>query len=343
MYPPQQFAPGDSIKPDGSLGLTYIAGALRQHGYEVRILDACAGDQKYSLDETFFRKVNLPNGLRRIGMSLDQILNEASHYDVIGITSVFTPQTTRVIEVIKGIKSLDPGKFIILGGVNARAQLSRFFESGADVVCLSDAETTILEIGDILRRGQTDLSGVDGIAFKRRGKVIVNPMKGIEADLDKLPFPAWDLLPLERYWEVGRPRGGSFSQQEEYRFASLMTSRGCQYKCLFCHVSEEDDHSIFGNLKKFRVKSHERVLQELRTLKQLGVQQVFFEDDTLLGNKKRAIGIFREVRELGLALRDINGVNVRHLFKKVNGKLKPDIELLEAMVEAGFQELSFPF
>ena len=114
MYPPLQFPPEDSAKPEGSLGLLYLAGTLRQHGYKVDILDACVGNDNYTLEETFFRQIKLPNGLIRIGMSLDQIAREIVPYDVVGITSLFTQQTSRAIEVVKFIKKVDPSKLVIL-------------------------------------------------------------------------------------------------------------------------------------------------------------------------------------------------------------------------------------
>ena len=99
MYSPLHFRPDDTAKPDGSLGLPYLAGALRQHGFEVNILDGCVGNDRYDTKDTFHRKVELPNGLIRIGMSPDDIAREIGPYDVIGITSIFTSQTEVAPEI----------------------------------------------------------------------------------------------------------------------------------------------------------------------------------------------------------------------------------------------------
>ena len=85
-------------------------------------------------------------------------LKEVESYDVVGITSIFTAQTRMVEKVVTSIRQNYPDKLIILGGVNARHQMQRFFNAGTDLICLSEAEETIVEIGDILRSGKKDFS-----------------------------------------------------------------------------------------------------------------------------------------------------------------------------------------
>ena len=69
----------------------------------------------------------------------------------------------------------------------------------------------------------------------RKGK----PATDIIWDLDELPIPAWDLLPNDRYWEIGRPHGGHFNDDEEIKYASMMTSLGWPFHCSYCHISGE--------------------------------------------------------------------------------------------------------
>lgn len=343
MYAPQHFTPEDSAKPDGSLGLLYLAGTLRQNGYAIDILDACVGNDRYTLEQSFLRSEVLPNGLIRIGMSVEDIAREVAPYDVVGISSIFTPQTSRVVEAVRCIKQSYPEKLIILGGVNARHQQRRFLDAGADLICLSEAESTILEIGDVLRRGSADFSAIPGIAFRRDGRIVQTPAADVEQDLDKLALPAWDLSPLDRYWKIARPHGGGFRSDRSTRYASIMTSRGCPFRCQFCHISQEGSDSPSGNLRRLRLKSQARVLQEVDILKDLGIQYLFIEDDSLLAKKERAMTIFREITKRKLTLSDVNGVNISHLCKREGSKLVADQHLLETMAEAGFTELSLPF
>jgi radical SAM superfamily enzyme YgiQ (UPF0313 family) len=152
-------------------------------------------------------------------------------------------------------------------------------------------------------------------------------------------MPAWDLLPNERYWTVGRPHGGHFDQVETFRYASMMTSMGCVFSCKFCHISGETEDSDSGAIGRFRIKSDERVIAELETLKELGVRQIFLEDDSLFGRKKRMVRILKKIKGLGFDILDVNGVNIIHLLKNY----QTDMEVLEGLVDAGFKELSLPF
>src|SRR3989344_1865447 len=150
MYAPQRFNLSlGAVKPEASLGNLYLAAALRDAGFQVNILDCCLGNERYSLEQSFYRQTPLPNGMVRIGLSPDAIIKEVADYDVIGISSIFTPQTYMVEELVKSISHAYPDKLIIMGGINARTQLKRFFDAGAHLICLSEAERTIVRIGDI--------------------------------------------------------------------------------------------------------------------------------------------------------------------------------------------------
>ena len=343
MYSPQQFNPKfGAVKPEGSLGILYLAGALRDHDYDVTILDCCVGNDQYSVEETFYRQTNLPNGMIRIGLSSEEIVREVRDYDIIGISSIFTAQTTMVRETVQAIATAYPKKIILLGGVNARSQIPLFLDAGAKIICTSEAERTIVEVGEVLRSGNQDFSHILGIAYRQDDQVKITPPAFVEQNLDELPYPAWNLAPLNRYWKIARPHGGGFSTENPVAYASAMTSRGCPFNCTFCHISREHKGSLSGNIRQLRLKSLERVMEEMRTLQALGVCHVFFEDDSLLANKKRALDIFRKMIKLKLGLSDVNGINLAHLTTKRDGKLGVDDELLETMAQAGFKKLIYP-
>ena len=339
MYTPQVFDPKFGVvKPEGSLGLIYLASALRDKGFKVNLLDASVGNEKYSLDETFYREEKQESGMVRVGMKINEIVKEIRDFDVIGITSIFTAQTRMVEEVVSAIKENYPDKIILLGGVNARSQMQRFFRSGADLICLSEAEETIVEIGEVLRLGSKDFSNISGLAGKDG---FVNPQINVIQNLDDLPIPAWDLQPLEKYWEISRPHGSGFTDGN-VAYASVLFSRGCPFKCDYCHISKELDESNSGNIRKLRMKSIPRIIEEITILKSFGVKYVFVEDDSLLAKKKRAIEIFKKLIAMNISLADVNGINLAHLCTRVDGKFEVDHELLEIMAEAGFKKLVFP-
>src|SRR5262245_10402268 len=151
MYSALQFGPEEQAKPDGSLSLPYVAGALRRAGYPVSILDVSVGGPEDSLQETFFKTTPLRSGLIRCGMPPERIAEAVADYDVIGISSIFTTQTSMVLELASFVKTVDPTKLVIAGGVNARNMRKRFFDAGVDLIVLSEAENTIVDIAAAVR------------------------------------------------------------------------------------------------------------------------------------------------------------------------------------------------
>ena len=349
LYPPEQSWPGTMCKPNGSLAYPYLGGALRDIGVAADVYDACVGNDKDNLDDFFNKSTQLPSGMIRTGVTDERILEVASEYDAIGITSIFSQQETQVLHCARLLKKHYPNKLLFSGGVNAKSRSSIFFSAGFDIICTSEAEVTIQQIAKILQKGSKDFSSVGKIFFKNKSnKMIDNSHFGdIFSDLDKLPIPAWELLPNERYWKIGRPHGGGQTiSDKKLRYASLMTSRGCPFACSFCHIADETADSISGAIGRFRIKSDERVKKELLILKdKIGVKQVFIEDDSIFGMKRRAIRLLKSIVGLGLDLLDVNGVNTIHLVKKSNkpGWLVPDEELIALLAEVGFKEIVLPF
>ena len=121
VYPPNQLMPIETPRPDGSLGPLYLAGALREIGIEADVLDATIGSKDDDLKDTFYRNEPLPNGLIRIGMTAIRIAGFISkEYDIICISSNFTPQTNMAFEVARIAREVSPNSVIVAGGINAK-------------------------------------------------------------------------------------------------------------------------------------------------------------------------------------------------------------------------------
>lgn len=352
LYPPAQNLPEEGsgrpatvCKPHGSLGYAQLGAALIKHGIEVRVFDACVGNDQDNHKDIFRNQTRMLSGLWRTGVSDERILDEVADADIVGITSLFTDQETMALRTARLIKNHFPKKLIIAGGVNARARRHRFLASGVDLVCLSEADHTICMIAD---RFPNELNGIPGTAINHHGKTLDFPMRreDIIWVLDELPLPAWHLLPMRRYWKVARSHGGyERPHGEEHRYGFMMTSLGCGFACTYCHIAGEGEGSISGPIGRYRVKSDERVIAELEELKRLGVTHVYLEDDMLFGHKKRALRLLQKIQDAGVEISDVNGLNVIHMFQHIgHGKnYEPDEKVIEALAKANFRDIVLAF
>ena len=325
VYPPLQFQDGEVVRPDGCLANAYLDSSLTRAGYESKIIDMAVGEEQDTLEETFYNPVRIKDKLSRVGMPTSRILESVKDYDIIGITSVFTQQASRCFEVSNLIKEHYPEKIVVGGGTNCRSMPELFFKNGFDVVFTSEAEHSIVEFGRSIDRGDLSLSKVEGISFYRDGKLQINPVINTTWDLDEIPMPSWHKLPLKKHWDISNlwtGREGLVEDKDEFvKYANIFTSRGCPFNCKFCHISMEQGDWT-GDIGKFRVHSVDRVVEELKVLKELGVKYLYINDDSLLAKKKRAYEIFDKLRSFDFRLADINGINIVHFFKKYKGKAK---------------------
>jgi len=128
-----------------------------------------------------------------------------------------------------------------------------------DVVVRGEGEATVVELVEALRDGSTDsLAKVDGISFRRGDEVVTTRARELIPDLDSLPFPAYDLLPVERY--------GARSRNHPH-LAAIELGRGCVGSCDFCVLWRQMGRFVGGRLMPhLRTKSPERLLEEIRIL-----------------------------------------------------------------------------
>lgn len=283
IYPPVQLMKQERARPDGSLGLLYLASSLEKNAIKTDILDASVGSYEHNLKDTFYRYVAQENGLIRIGMNFKEIAEyvKKGGYDFVGINSNLTPQTRMAFETAKAIKKENPQIAVYVGGTNARALKERFLLTGYfDAVCLTEGEIIF---------PKAIIEGVEntpGFAYRNKnGDIKINSVSEecFPKQLDDLPMPAWDKLPLGKYEQISSPHGTEVNKKSNYRYAPIMTSRGCVWHCSYCHISTEKK-----DIGKLRTHSIERVIMEMDKLKSLGIEKLFFEDDTLLAKKKQS-------------------------------------------------------
>ena len=242
------------------LGLGYLASVLRKEGFKVKIID---------------------DAVEKLG--LNKLLNKVKNALIVGITST-TPTFNAALKYAQKIKNRFPEIFVVLGGVHVTFMpYDALKHEFVDAVCAGEGEHTLREVAERVERGKT-LEGVKGLIYKEDGKIIDNGKREPIQDLDSLPFPAYDLMPLDRYTVLGH-------RMEHF---PMISSRGCPFGCRYC------SSSLFMG-RKFRARSAENVVDEVEWLvNEFKAQYIAFSDDTFTLNRKRVEEICRELINRGI-------------------------------------------
>lgn len=126
-----------------------------------------------------------------------------------------------------------------------------------DVVVHGEGENTIVELAHALRENSTAaLETVAGISFLRAGEVVRTQPRPLIKNLDDLPMPAWDLLPMPRYGAGSRNHPG---------LAAIESSRGCFEACDFCVLWRQMGNFVSEQTRPYvRFKSVARLLEEIK-------------------------------------------------------------------------------
>gem|GEM_PF-704639 len=275
------------------LGLCYLAAAARTAGHAVALADL------------YLRQAQEPRAL------LPWL--EEQRPQVVGVSAPFTLLAPVVAELAREVKAWDRGAQVVVGGAHASSLPAQVLaEPAVDAVFLGEAEESFCAY-----LAGAALAEIDGLAYRQDGQPMLNPKRHWIKDLDDLPLPARDLLDLPAYWQrSGRAGLG--------RWTSLVTSRGCPFHCVFCST-----HTVWG--RRWRARSPENVLAELRELARLGLDTISLEDDNFSLDLERAAAILQGVIDQGLRFRwaTPNGLRGDRL----------DRRLLSLMKRAGFSQV----
>ncbi|HXE73415.1 MAG TPA: radical SAM protein, partial [Candidatus Nitrosotenuis sp.] len=275
-----------------SLGIMYLASTLREAGFPVEILDVNA---EFLNEDEFFVRVR------------------DSKARVVGFTSMTAgwPSTVRGTEIAR--EAL-PEAFIVVGGpqLSIYPELCVSFPS-IDAGVYGDGEETMLEIAQAIEGGSS-LENIPGLVLKVDGGVKKNPERTWYRDIDRYPFPAVDLLNWKLYHAltVASP------------FYSMITTRGCPYKCKFC------SQVYAGNTIRYR--SPENVVDEIEIyVRKYGAREIVFFDETFTLKKSRIMRICELIKERKIKVRFDMRTRVDAL----------DEEMIVALREAGAKRVHF--
>jgi anaerobic magnesium-protoporphyrin IX monomethyl ester cyclase len=237
------------------LSLIYLASVLIQEGIEVKILD-------------FLVTPYHPKKLKR----------ELEEYQpqLVGVTCV-TLNYLIARRMLKACKAFNPRIFTVIGGPHVTFALEETLLQSPwiDAIVIGEGERTLVQLVRALEAGK-GINHVPGIAFSDGGLVVKTPPQAHIEDLDQLPLPARELLPMARYRALGTP-------------CTVITSRGCPYSCIFC-----SGHRMFG--PKVRFRSPEPVVDEIEKLQRdFGLAKINIVDDTFTLNHHHAQAVCEEM------------------------------------------------
>jgi anaerobic magnesium-protoporphyrin IX monomethyl ester cyclase len=213
--------------PIAPLGLCYIAAALRKKGIDVSVIDQFA---------TKISNKDLIDLIKR------------KKPELVGF-SVLTPLVPDTRKLAKEIRGISADIKIVLGNIHGTCFPDEVLQEGmADIVVRGEGEITMLELCHRLDR-KDSLKDLPGISYRIDGQIVHNPERGFMADLDSLPYPAWDMLSLEAY------RSHPMISVNNAIALPVLASRGCDYRCYYC--SQDKSYN------KFKYRKLEEVVNEI--------------------------------------------------------------------------------
>lgn len=268
------------------LGILYLGAIFREEGFPVKCID-----ERISTKE--------------------KIYEEIEKADVVGI-SAMTPFLKRALDW--GKYARDKGKVTMMGGPHATVDPDSLLDSGFfDYVFIGEAEITVREAIPLLD-DKEKLKEIQGMGFfDDNGNKVITEQRPFNKDLDSVPFPAWDMLPIEDY----------FKRNKE-RLFYIFTSRGCPFNCVFCQKK------LTG--RGFRTRSVDNIVNELEQIvTRYKPGNLLFIDELFTCQKKRVMAICEEIRKRNLKLNWACETRVDRI----------DYEMMMMMRKAGMRRMYF--
>ena len=276
--------------PTPPFGLISLAAFIREKAVDVRIEDYIVN----------------PYSIERIRKTIEEFKP-----DIIGATGV-TMNIKSALSILQDYKGVSPDSIIVMGGPHVTFDAESILSNNGhvDFIVRGEGEITFHELILAIEQGR-NAEGIAGISYRKDDIPVHNDYRDFIEDINILPYPARDLVELNKYRALGFP-------------INMITSRGCPHKCIFCVGSR-----MVG--RKVRYFDVNRVVDEFEMLSKMGFNQINIVDDLFTSHKARCIEICSEITRRG----------IRHhwtAFARVDTVSK---DLLDAMKEAGCTMLCF--
>lgn len=279
IRPPYSRLKGTGQAPYFPLGLGYIAAVLNKAGHEAKIYHC---ENPMSEKEIMLCDQEVMFDLRSESHHRYQsILNDKNHHvwrevaetlrnykpDLVGLSSLSVEigSANRIADLCK---EYNPQCTVVLGGLHATFMTDSCLENKSiDFIVRGEGEYTMRDLCQALMEGGNKYRDVSNISYRQDGDVKHNENRSLIADLDELPFPARDSI---LYPETFQHKS----------FGSLITARGCPWRCTFCSSKNFWDNKV-------RFRSSENLVAEIKYVqKEYGTSYFMFWDDAFTINRK---------------------------------------------------------
>ncbi len=219
-------------------------------------------------------KANVVNfsDVKLIDLAANKDVEIPNNYDIYAFTST-TPQYNITLDIMKKLKNKNNKSTFVIGGAHASCFSEKCRQDGFDCVIVGEGEKSIVDIYNFVKFHKKDNSYIKGIIKSHQIQ-----------NIDNIQFP-----------------DRTFDGYNSYNYnlngkncTTMITSRGCPFKCSFCC-------NMWGNT--VRLRSSENVLQEVKQIKDSGIEAIQFYDDTFTVNKKRVLEICKGLREMNITWR----------------------------------------
>jgi radical SAM superfamily enzyme YgiQ (UPF0313 family) len=235
-----------AMQPYPPLGTLYAASVLRSHGFDVALFDAMLARSESEWADA------LDHHRPKWAVIYEDDFNYLSKMCLLRMREA-------AFVMIRAARAR--GCKVVLAGADASDHPEKYLEAGADHVIVGEAEPALLDL------------------LTQRELVQIAPRRSPIKALDALPFPAWDMIDIERYRRLWIERHGYFS-------INMVSTRGCPYHCNWCAKP------IWG--QRYNVRSPENVVEEMKQLRDRArPDQIAFADD-IFGLEPRWIARFAD-------------------------------------------------
>ncbi|MCH7663325.1 MAG: B12-binding domain-containing radical SAM protein [Chloroflexi bacterium] len=243
----------EAMQPYPPLGTMYAASYMRELGYEVALFDAMLADSEEGWGQA------LDHEQPRYAIIYEDNFNYLSKMCLLRMRAA-------AFEMISMAKQRDCT--VIVCGSDATDNINAYLGCGADFVLVGEGEYTLeVLLQQLSGNADTVLESILGLAYMDGEQLKVNPPRPDIIDLDELPFPAWDLVDIERYRHIWLDRHGYYSM-------NMVTTRGCPFHCNWCAKP------IWG--QRYNARSPENVVAEMKWLKEnFKPDHIWFADDIM--------------------------------------------------------------